>query len=464
MKTLNTQLWNLGTTSLTAAAIGLTAAACGPAVDLEGDTDGGGRETESDTLIDPTTDTDPNPVECLETADCPTDYVCFADVCVFVPPDDCDDYDYGCYCVYGHCQPPHYYDCYDDGDCNTGELCQGRYCDPVQTLPSCDGPASALEIPLPIPTEDPVVSLAFVDLDEETPDEALVVGTETQSMVLQAGAEPLPLPPLPSPVRDAAAADLDGDGATDLALAHDQGLTILYGFGTEAEEVADAPTPDPATTIEVFRPAESEAGLVLRTTGNQAFVVDGLADRTPSVRVLDDAVVSGLSSFDDGLGALGFVLNGFSTDIPRLYFDAESFVPFGDYPRSDTVREFVAGHLGGHEFGDGLWATVSEGWTYLELVLDGEQYEYRALYFDYPRFASGDLDGNGLDDVIALGTGGFAVMPGDAQWGMTCFAQGPLLSSALMLDVGDFDGDGEAEFATTTDTGQLAIYDVSWVP
>lgn len=465
MKTLNTQLWNLGTTSLTAAAIGLTAAACGPAVDLEGDTDGGGSETENDTLIDPTTDTDPDPVECLETADCPTDFICLDGECVFdPPPDDCNDYDYGCYCVYGHCQPPYYYDCYDDDECGAGELCQGGYCDPVQTLPACDGPASALELLVPIPTEDPVVSLAFVDLDEDVPGEALIVGSESENVLLRYTGEPEPLPPLPSTVRGAAAADLDADGTIDLALIHDDGVTILYSFGTEAEETADAPSPDPATTLEVFQPADGDPGLVLRTTGNQAYVVDGLGDRTPALRVIEDAVVSSLTSFDDGLGSKGFILNGFSVDIPRLYFDADAYIELGGYPRSDTLREVATGHLGGQESGDVLWATVHDDWTYLELLLDTQQYEYRALYFDYPRFGTGDFDGNGLDDVIALGTGGFVVMPGDAKWGMTCFAQGPLLSSAVMLEVGDFDGDGNADFATTTDTGQLAVYNVSWSP
>ncbi|MCR9160478.1 MAG: FG-GAP repeat domain-containing protein [Nannocystaceae bacterium] len=469
MKTLDTHLWNLGTTSMAAAVLGLTAAACGPAVELEGDTDGGS-ETHSDTLIDPTTDTEPERAECLDDDDCSTNFDCIDGECVYdPPPDDCDydyDYDYGCYCVYGHCSPPYYYDCYGDEDCLDGELCQGGYCDPVQTLPACDAPASALEVPVPIPTDDPVVSLAFVDLDSDAPGEALVVATDAQTLLLEAGSEPVALPPLPSPVRDAAAADLDGDGATDLALIHDAGLTILYDFGAPTQEARDAPTPDPATTVQVYRPAESAPSLVLRTTANQAFVVDGLADRTPSVRGVVSIAVASLHTLDDGLGTRGFVLNSFANDVSRFHFAEDASVEFGNYPRSGIVRELVTGSFGGEGegSGDAVWATVHEGWTYLELLLDAQQYEYRALYFSYPRFAAGDLDGDGLEDVVALGAGGFVVMPGDAQWGMTCFAQGPLLSSALVLEAGDFDGDGLAEIATTTDTGQLALYDVSWSP
>ena len=70
-----------------------------------------------------------------------------------------------------------------------------------------------------------------------------------------------------------------------------------------------------------------------------------------------------------------------------------------------------------------------------------------------------------LETVLALGEGGFAVLPGDTEWGFTCFAQGPLLvGGALLLDVGDFDGDGVAEFATLTETGAPVAYDVSWGP
>jgi hypothetical protein len=466
MKTLNTHLWNLGTSSLTAAAIGLTAAACGPAVEIEGDTDGGS-ETESDTLIDPTTDTDIDPMECLENVDCPDGFVCLDGECYAEPPppDDCEDYDYGCYCYYGHCSPPYYYDCYDDEECNTGELCQGGYCDPVQSLPACGDNAVALEVPLPIPTDAPVVSLAFVDLDPEAPGEALLVGTAEETLLLESGVEPRTLPELPATGRDAVAADLDGDDATDLVVAHDLGLSIIYSFGGEEQQVVDVPTRNPISAVERFVPIDADQGIVVRTDGFEAFFVDGLSERTPSLRLLDGVVASGLAPFDDGLGTLGFVLELASGDPARLYFGDDAFVEVGAYPRMGGGRDLVTGTIGGAPGADAVWATpYFNDWTYIEFALDAEQYEARALYFNYPRLAAGDLDGDGLDDLLSIGTGGFAVMPGDAKWGATCFAQAPLLSGAIDPDIGDYDGDGVDELATTTDDGQLAVYDVSWSP
>ncbi len=469
MKTPNTHLWNLGASSLAVAAIGLTTAACGPAIGIEGESDGA--ESESDTIIDPTTDTDPVPVDCEDDGDCGDGEFCFESQCVHeddpYDPYDCDDYDYGCYCVYGHCSPPTYYDCYGDDDCNSGELCQGNYCDPVQNLPACGDPADAVPIPLPIPTEEAVVSLAFVDIDvdDDEPGEAVVVGAGESGFLLASGAEPVALPPLPSPVRDAVAAQFDGDGTPDLALLHDGGLTILYAFGLPSQRQVDAPATDPPVSLEVYGPAMAPPQLVLRTVANEVLVARGLLDQEPVLEQFDTGgvPVAGIAPYVDNAGTTAFVANAFVNGQSRIYYDEDTFIDVGSFPRTDTVRTIATGSMGAAPGDEVLWATPMGDWTYLELTIDAEVPQTRALYFDYSRYRTGDMDGDGLDDVLALGEGGFAVLPGDADWGFTCFAQGPLLSSAaLLLDVGDFDGDGLAEFATLDETGAPVVYDVSW--
>lgn len=462
MKTLDTRHWNLGGPALSIAALGLASAACGPVVEFEGETDG---SDGSDTVIEPSeSDTDIDPMQCLGPADCDDDEDCIGGECV--PEDDYDCYDSGdCYCVYGHCSPPYYYDCYDDEDCDTGELCQGGYCDPVQNLPACGDSAQSEEVllPLPIPTGDPVASLSFVDLDD-APGQALIVGMDEGGFVVQPDTEPAALPSLPGPALDAAAADFDGDGAVDLAILHEEGLTVLYGFGTAEQARTDAPASSPLVEAAVFGPQDALPRLVVRDADNATGEVHNLAERTPGLEpIAEDFANAGLATFDDGAGTIGFVLNAFANVLSRVYYDPEAFLELGGYARNSAVRSLATGALAGGPISDAVWATVHEDWTLLELAIDTEQFETRALYFGYGQLGIGDFDGNGSGDVLTVGEGGFAVMPGDAEWGVTCFVQGPLLSAGL-LAVGDIDGDGMDEFATTTQTGAPVVYDVSWSP
>ncbi len=144
MKSLNTHPWNLGTVSF-AGVVASAAAACGPAIDIDGDgdTEGGSTTQSSDTIIEPTASTTTPPEGCEANDDCAPGFYCSDGACI----EEYDCYDYGC-CIYGHCSPPPYYDCYEDDDCGTGALCTSGYCDAVQSLPDCGGPVELAGAPI----------------------------------------------------------------------------------------------------------------------------------------------------------------------------------------------------------------------------------------------------------------------------------------------------------------------------
>lgn len=472
MQKLNTQLWNLGKTSL-AAALGLSAAACGPAIALEGDTDGAQTEGSSDTIIDPSTDTDPtNPTDptdggCVSEDDCLDGFYCGPDgECV--EDYSCGNDDYGCYCAYGHCSPG--YDCYDDYECGSGSLCEGYDgCEPVQSLPDCGSPATLLGTPLQIPSGNPIETLSFVDLDPQSPGEDLVVGTDIGGWLLPSGGEATELPS-EGPVRGSAATDLDGDGAPDLILLDDAGLAVHYGFGTQTAQTVSVPSDQPFTGVLALRSASGLPSLALIDAAGTISIIPGSAERTfsPAPTPLPDeegpAIIDAFAFGDGSDGVLWELSEGSS---PLLYaLGAGDFDVIGSAPRDGAPRSRAIGDLTGSERANVVWATGFEDWTFLEISLGdgGNTTAQRAIYFDYDTWAVGDLDGNGYDDALAVGEGGLAVMPGDARWGLTCFTQSPFVGGASRtMALGDLDGDGSDEAIVITDAGGPPIqYDVSW--
>ncbi len=474
MQTLNTQLWNLGTSSFVAA-LGLSAAACGPVVATDGDTDGGETESASDTIIDPSTPSETNPTTptdpttgggCEGEAECPDGFYCGPDgQCI-------EDYscnygdDYGCYCVYGHCSPG--YDCYGDEDCGSGNLCEGYgYCDAVQALPDCGDPATLVGTPLQIPTGNPLRSLSFVDLDPGSPGEDLVVGTDVDGWLLSAGSDATPLD-AQGAVRGAAALDLDGDGATELVLIDETGLRITYGFGSDAEETRSVPSEQALTAVAGLANVEGLPSLVVTDVSGAVFTVAGSSERMSvlaSVNTSGEAAAA-LATFSTGEGQDGFVLELPFLGPAALYVGEARPVGIGDAARAGLTRSMATGSLRGEERSDILWATRISDWTFLEISLGGETTERRAIYFDYDTYAVGDLDGDGKDDALAVGEGGLAIMPGDAQWGLTCFSQSPFFGGASrQVAIGDLDADGREEAVVITDAGGApTMYDVSWAP
>ncbi|MEM6293878.1 MAG: hypothetical protein AAGA54_21560 [Myxococcota bacterium] len=474
--TLDTRHWNL-TAATVIAALGVTAPGCGPAVEFDDEqteTEGGSASA-SDTIIDPS-ETETNPTSPTSPTTSPTgptgcddggivcqpNEVCVDNRCV----DDCYyDGGYDCYCVYGHCSPP--LDCYDDEDCGTGSLCGESgygYCDFVQELSNCDEALSLDPIALPLP-EGEVASLSFVDLGDEG--EALVVGADDGGSVVRAAdLEPTPLPPMGAPVQDAIAADLDGDGVHDLVLALPDRLTVLFRYGMDTEQQVDVEVEGGVTDLAVLFNDGIPDRLAMLDGQGQAWWSPAGFNLSFEIPITVSSFAStldaaALTDVDQDVLLLETPNVGDPTTVHTL--DGRGF-DIGETARREGRQMFAAKH-GNDDVANVVWATTYSDWTMLEALVDGSLFERRALYFAYPYVGVGDFDGDAFDDVALVGGGGLAVVRGDAEFGLGCFAQAPLDSARTrIVAAGDFDGDGIDELAIASDGAAATVYVVSLTP
>ncbi len=468
----------MGATVVAAATLAVTG--CGPVLDLEesaSDTESGSSGSETDTSIRPletdsVSETTPSTTVtpgCENSSDCPAGFFCENNECI--EEYDCSYDDYGCYCVYGHCSPG--YECYGDDDCGEGSLCgEGGYgyCEYLQGIPECDEELLVQTTPIALDQDVGIASLSFVDTDGDGDDE-LIVGTEEGGVVFSAGGEPpVQLDALAVPVVDATGGDFDGDGVPDLAIAYPDRVWIGYGFGTAgASEVLyttgtpgivqlsalqwDEGAPDDLAMLDdqgVLRLARGDAQRVIDFN-----VVD--PDQVFPARQLV-AIDYDAEAFDD------IVLESLVGAQPQRYQFSGQYDPLGAPPREGRFRNISSGSMGGSERSDVIWTTRFDGWVYLEGLTDGETWTERALYTAHDEPDTGDLDGDGFDDLVLVGSDGFTVVKGDARWLMGCSATAALEASGPdpLLAVGDFDGDGRHEVAVTTADAAVSLFAVSF--
>ncbi len=474
--TLDTRHWNLATATVVAT-LGAAAPGCGPAVEFDDgttETDGGSASA-SDTIIDPS-ETDTTPTEPTAPGTNPTgpegcddggivcgpSEICVDNRCI----DECDYGDgYDCYCIYGHCSPP--LDCFDDEECGVGALCGEEgygYCDFVQELSNCEEALSLDPIALPLPEGD-VASLSFVDLGDEG--EALVVGGEDGGTVVRAAdVEPVPLPPLGAPVQDAVGADLDGDGEHDLVLALPDRLTVLFRYGMDTEQQLDVEVEGGVTDLAVLFSDGVPNRLAMLDGQGQAWWSSAGFNLTFEI---PSTVGSFASALDAGaitqVGQDVLLLEPPSVDeTTTLHSPDGRSDEIGEHVRRPGRQMFIAKH-GNDDVSNVLWATTYGDWTMLETLVDGSLFQRRALYFAYPHVGVGDFDGDAFDDIALVGQGGLAVVRGDAEFGLGCFAQAPLETARTRIAAaGDFDGDGIDELAIASDGAATTVYVVSLTP
>ncbi|MBV1861968.1 MAG: VCBS repeat-containing protein, partial [Nannocystaceae bacterium] len=222
------------------------------------------------------------------------------------------------------------------------------------------------------------------------------------------------------------------------------------------------------TAVRTLETLEGLPSLALLDSAGTVSIVAGSSERVlqPTLPRIPTQSAANIDSLALGDGSDRMLWDGSSGDYPLLYTPGSEVLDSVGLPKRVGTRSMTVGALTGSARSDILWASGYADWTLLELSIGGEAPALRSIYFDYDTVAIGDLDGNGLDDALAVGEGGLAVMPGDARWGLTCFSQSPFIGGASrVVALGDLDGDGSDEAIVMTDAGGPVIqYDVSWAP
>ncbi len=458
----------------------LGAAACGPGAPVmtgdgtEGTDTSAGPGTDATDTVDPTVTSEPTGSTTLPPPECQYDGDC-AGYCGYCIEGTCQESP-GC-CGYDgvarawRCSPP--YQCYVDGDCDDGYVCEFGECVPVAivVLPPCrlepvvvdswnlSAPPSGLvladldgdldldvaaalpglaglelalndglgnftlagSVSVGAPTDQLGLAAGDLDGDGDTdlvairggaPGElALVFGQDAVFMATQV------LPAADDP-QQAFIADIDGDGVNDILTVHQGIPSVEVRVGEGAGKFADpkdAGVPnalDPRTTVTDFD-LDGRTDLVAPITlGTDAGVWLGQADGTLApVRV-----------FDVG----GPDIAAFAGDTELIGLQSIVFA------RQDgTVRAFPAVQ-------PGVWEVDGQDVAATSPLLGG---------------VMADFDGvNGPDLVSATGTATVAVLLNDGEGSFHCELVQPVDadSARALVVAGDVDGDGRSDLLSAS--------------
>ncbi|MEM6989449.1 MAG: FG-GAP-like repeat-containing protein [Myxococcota bacterium] len=412
------------------------------------------------------TDTGPAPPECVTDDDCNDRfsgmlYTCENNECVMYCYDPYDYYaDDGCGAKLcgGHEDCDHLDACgIADGDPGVcGSLAAPPECDPEQT------PVLTL-LPETPPGFGDVLSLSLVD-SYDSPSHDLVVGREAGGARLHDGTDlsqwvALPVPE-ESAVLDATAADFNGDGEQDIALAlQPTGVRVLLADGVGG-----------------FTPLADEA---LDAVAATQVLGIGFADGTAADLVFATPTAVTVR-FNDGAGGFGGPLVLTNAPNGPVVASAPDGAPISLLGASDAV---VVEWFGGSDadampeanrFAEVLvtgWTPLAAetgasrtilahqsyepaNWTIFVTESGGVEQEALGLGHRVTHSGVGDLDGDGQDDFVLGRSGRVSVLRVGAGDGIECVAE--VLSDGFEFDtmtVGDLDGDGRAELVTASGAG-----------
>jgi hypothetical protein len=462
---------------------GLGLVACGPLAPATTDdpetsstTDGPTTTTTgTTTTVDPTTTGVPNTgpdVECRENLDCGFCKVCEQNVCIedwgccdyYVTPDGAGGW---------RCQPPPER-CFDDFDCPEGYVCEeDGVCFPEppppepQVLPACDAPPTMLsEWNLSaVPSAFDLADLdgdGDLDLYAALPSGAAIelafndgAGNFTGGTLVDVGA--------PLPALHPTAADLDGDGDIDLAVARPNSGDLIVLFGQDGK----------------FEPGPVLSASSAPWTVTAADVdLDGNTDLVTIGNFLAVSVWF-------GVGAGQFDVEKFAPDVVDsqdatvVDVDLDGVPDILSPPSGATILKILRGDQSGawtlaREFdvGGAGWSPAhaadlggtpgvelaivrDEGPNGLALVWESlgpsEWSQSPGAYVTTARLTGGrfaDVTGDGLADLVsATSTAKVAALVGDGAGGFACelVVETPADTSRALLATGDVDGDGRTD-------------------
>jgi hypothetical protein len=433
--------WNL------LAGLCLAASGCGNRIIVSDDGDTTTSAGESDTSTSTSTSTDTstsststettdesesNGPECMQDSDCPCPHDCIEGMCV------------------GYCEA----ECFYSSECDSLELCLNYYCEPVLELAPCRPTAESF---IPLEVGQQPLALSFVDLDADGAAE-LVVATQTELHAFESGSDVASVSAraYESPsVAAMVAGDFEPDPGQDLALLVDDTLLIhpsdgLTGFGPPSE----APSPELDSTGMLAGDFDGVAPTDLLVWGGNGATV--VASEVFSL-LFGPAEILVAAAHDLSTGSGYFVLR----QNLGLSFKSLEGEPIATTPQGGGGDKLVALKspsqldVNATEYTGG-----SETWTLFEVFDLNQVIGQWGVNGAISAMTSGDLDGDGRDEVALIHDGGVTLIDNVAT-GNECTTSLDLggATGATHLAIGDWDGDGDSELAVAFDGAQILVFD-----
>ena len=232
----------------------------------------------------------------------------------------------------------------------------------------------------------------------------------------------------------AAVGDLNGDGFGDVAVTDDRGAVIYGGSAT-------GPRPTPLAVI------PAPAGVY-----NFAFEVAGLGD------VNGDGY--GDLALADYLGAIRVYLGGPTgpATVPSWVVD---YSAISRYSRLMTACDCNGDGFGDLVINDSGNGDAVTGFRFFRGSAGGLEDPGAGTFVQrptYPTGIAGDVDGDGVMDLLTSEGTTLALFRGGAGFPGSPFQSIAIADRAAPLQLGDFDGDGAFDLAATTSTQTSNIY------
>ncbi len=341
------------------------------------------------------------------------------------------------------------YECYAADDCGPLGVCVVHECVAVPEFPAC----VPTEVPgIPLDVDGETLALSFVDLDADGAAE-LVAATQTELHVFESGSNDASVSArvFESPSISAmVAGDFDLAAGQDLTLLVDDMLVVHASDGVAG---FDAPSASESPQFDGEGMLAGEFDDVA-PTDLLFWGPNGSSVLAEAWFVLLELPIVSAAAHDWSADSGRFVLR--SADV--LYF----------YSLDGELGSQVDIDLGSAAFVTAITqpehldvsATVYGAWTLVQVWEPGNLRGQWGVLGAVSAIASGDLDGDGHDEVPLIRGGGVTLIDNfeNGNKCATAFEFGEL-GEAAHVAIGDWDGGGDGELAIAFSTGELVVFD-----
>ncbi|HVI01381.1 MAG TPA: hypothetical protein VM869_21835 [Enhygromyxa sp.] len=359
-------------------------------------------------------------------------------------------------CIDYYCVPVS--ECRTSSDCPAGEFCDDNQgCEAVELAEQCLAPALQ-QIPLPDEAGGVVVALRFADLDGDLAQELVLLRDD--AIVVVDGDQATTATHSAFALDGLATTDVDEDGVIDVVATSSTKLNARVFHGDGLGGFVDSGV-GPAMRLDQVHgidwPADGRGELLALTQNDEAVILSNIDQPRPGLEQL------GFGGVIDGLAVGHFDGNG-QDDLVAL----QGCMPFVDYQGgislgSDGVGpsgpcSVATGNFDGDEISDIVILRADASFSVVTVLAPPDDLPVAVGLIGAYQAARPSIFGGASFSIVVQSGPALELLFTTADFDAWCRAGFDELPSVLRFAVGDFDGDGDDELATVDTDGAVALW------